>query len=665
VSSTSRLEQKSRYRADIDGLRGLAVLAVVLFHGKAPGFSGGYIGVDVFFVISGYLITLLLAPSVEEPIRGWLSEFYIRRGRRILPALFVSSMVTTAAAIALLLPWDLAHFGQYLAATSVLATNVLEWHDRIGYFRSTATHSVLAHLWSITVEEQFYLLFPLTLMVLVRHLASRCTRTLLALMALSFGLCVWASYYRVNANYFLAPFRAWQLLLGAVLATGAARGFKSRTVNELLGISALITLATVIWLYGPTTRYPGLNAVAPCTAAAVLIVSGNQHATWASKLLSLRPLVFTGLISYSLYLWHFPILILIGYYQIRPLGSYPLDAMTLGLGLAFIYGIAILSWKIVERPIRSRTVLRSDRWFVLGAIASSLMMLGVGLAFMRTDGLPGRFPRDVQARGPFLPGDNLAPCIALPFERIALGALCSYGPTADDVPRAVVWGDSHALMLMPDYARLAVEHHMRIYFAASPACQPLLGFADRKANGAPDHCTEFNSAMVAAVRRLNPQLLILNARWIGVDSDHESDRVFAIGRPRFERGLEKTLHDTAAATRSVCVVEDAPAYQYDLPHAVGIARRRRVSEDFLHLSRAEALAQYQESEQVFRLLEQRQALKTVDLKNLLCRGDRCVFESGHQLLYMDQNHLSLSGAQFVASVLEGCFRDLPSKDTNE
>ena len=234
-------------------------------------------------------------------------------------------------------------------------------------------------------------------------------------------------------------------------------------------------------------------------------------------------------------------------------------------------------------------------------------MLMAGLALVRTDGLPGRFPREVQQRGTFLGPDVITPCVTLPPEAIDRGALCSYGPQGNDVPRAQVWGDNPRI----DASARLRESGRRVsrtpLLRGSSILQPLLGFSDRTAKGGPDHCTAFNNAVVEAVRRLKPQLLILNAHWVGIDSElaPHNDRTFVLGSPHFERALRETLRQTAATGRSVCVIEDVPTYQYDCPlrasawHA-GVASRK----DFLHLSRSEALAQLQESERAFRRLEQ-------------------------------------------------------------
>jgi peptidoglycan/LPS O-acetylase OafA/YrhL len=382
------------YRPDIDGLRAIAVLAVVLFHAGIPGFGGGYVGVDVFFVISGYLITAVLDGSAAQPLRPWLTEFYIRRGRRILPALFVTLLVAAVVAIAILLPSDLVRFGEYLSATTVFLTNFTAWREGVDYFRIPAAHVAIRHLWSIAIEEQFYLVYPLALFVISRRLPRHRAAALGALALASLAVCVWGSYYRPIANFFLAPTRAWELLLGATLATTEAYRVRHRIANELLAAVALLALIFIIYRYGAGTTYPGLYTLAPCAAAAALIVTGRQRSALVSRLLSLRPLVFTGLISYSFYLWHLPILSLVSYYSIVNI-----SAVGSGALIAATYVIAAASWKLIETPIRTRGLLGSNRSFLVAALAVNSVVLGLGGMLYWTNGLPRRFPQEVQIWG--------------------------------------------------------------------------------------------------------------------------------------------------------------------------------------------------------------------------------------------------------------------------
>jgi peptidoglycan/LPS O-acetylase OafA/YrhL len=652
-----------RYRPDIDGLRAIAVLAVILYHAEIPGFSGGYVGVDVFFVISGYLITQLLAESAHEPLRRQLKDFYLRRARRILPALFVTSLIVAAAVSVIFLPWDLATFGRYLAATPVFSTNVAAWLQGGGYFSSKLVHTPLAHFWSIAVEEQFYLVYPLTFAFICRYLLRFQTLALMALAIASFAVCIWGSYHATGASYFLLPTRAWELLLGAVLASNGRRWPRSKLGNELLAASALGTLVYVTNRFGPNLQYPGWYALAPCVASALLIQTGRQQSTLVGKLLSLRPLVFTGLISYSLYLWHYPVLVIAGYY-------FQSEAQGFGLALliASIYIFAIATWKWIELPVRKRKLLVSDRRFALWAIVASMVLLATGILFWKSDGLPWRFPPESRARGSawLWEGDFLPKCEQLSLDQVASGRLCSVGPQDKDAIPGLVWGDSHAMVLLPAYEQLAKRHHMRLYFAVRFSCRPLVGADNKQWNeGGRKYCGGFNAAAIRAIRQLDPRVVILNAHWIEIDADiipppsKEVDR----NDSNFKRGLRETLLEAGSSNRHLCVVLDVPEYKYDLPIALGVARKRNIAEDFLQLTRAEAEDRFSGPERDIRALAQQvPRVRYVDPKNLLCHGGSCIFESGGQLLYGDTDHLSFAGAELITSVLDGCFQDIAPAD---
>jgi peptidoglycan/LPS O-acetylase OafA/YrhL len=643
------------YRRDIDGLRGVAVASVVLFHAHVPGFGGGYVGVDVFFVISGYLITLLLLGSAHQPLRASLANFYIRRGRRILPALFVVSLLAAAAASLVLLPWALVRFGRYLVATALLVPNIAAWFEGYNYFRSYGENVALLHYWSIAIEEQFYLVYPLTLVLVSRYLPRHRTLVLLLIATASFTLCAWSSYFHPVANYYLAPSRAWELLLGAAIATSRAQLIGSRSSGELLAAAALLTLIGVVLRYSPDTRYPGIYTLAPCAATAALIVTGRQRCTLAGRLLSLRPIVFTGLISYSLYLWHFVLETLFVYYHVVKV-----TALQTTVLIGLMYLLAYVSWKLIETPIRHRSWLKSNRAFVQWAVACNALVFAVGLVLWASHGLPGRFPPEFQIEGKMwnLPRDDFLRCINLTREEIASGQLCSFGPQGDSVPRALVWGDSHVMSLFNAYAKLADQRQLRVYISANSSCRPLLDLTDMSIpEMARERCAEVNGATVQAIERLRPSVVILNARWLVPDAQllppAQADP--PAGESNLMFGLLRSVAAVQAPGRSICAVLDVPDYKYDLPYVIATARRRGLGESFLQLSLAQAQTQLRQSELDLHALERQGKLFTVDPKQVLCRSGSCEYEAGDTLLYVDANHLSWQGALLVSGEIDRCF----------
>jgi peptidoglycan/LPS O-acetylase OafA/YrhL len=635
------------YRPDIDGLRALAVIAVIFFHSGIPGFDGGYVGVDVFFVISGYLITQLLEESRDESARQMLATFYVRRMRRILPALLVTCLVTAIVGVALFTPLELVNVGKYLAATPLLLSNVASWSERSGYFAPNVRQLPLSHLWSISVEEQFYLIYPLLLIAITRYRLPHRRLTLVVLAAVSLALCVWVSHYKPLSNYFFAPTRAWELLLGATLAIGGTPRIGHRLVTEGLAVAGLLGIAIGVHLYTAQTLYPGTAALLPCLATAALLATGTSpQPALVNRMLSWPPLVFVGLISYSLYLWHQPLLAFANYYLIAPL-----KPATAAVTLAATLLVAVASWRFIEHPVRARLLMKSTRSLLVGVGAGSAGILLAGLVMWNSAGFPQRFAPE--ARG-LIVSTNATPELArcaeeVSLEQVSAGRVCNFGP--DDTSRKVlVWGDSHALSLMPAVKELAKEHGMHTYLVAKYNCLPLF------ARPSPTtivpgkdryKCAAFNAAVLEAIARIEPELIILDGAWANPEPPPDV--------PDIAAGIEQTVSHVGDHARSICVVFAAPKLRYAVSHALLVARRRHIPDDFLSLSRADALAQHGEMERDVRAIAQRSGLKVADPKDALCPADSCLYKVDDQSLYFDDNHLSVYGSMYVARTLEPCF----------
>ena len=376
------------YRREIDGLRAVAVLPVILFHAGFPLFGGGFVGVDVFFVISGFLITGII---VEEMRHGRFSllNFYERRARRILPALFLVMAASLPAAWMLLSPKDLQDFAQSLVAIGLFASNFLFWQES-GYFDAEAELKPMLHTWSLAVEEQYYVIFPLMILVCWRLGPARLFALLATLAAASLALSQWQVQTQPITAFFLLPSRAWQLLLGAMVAFAFAyRVSRADLVGRnLIAAEALgaLGLAMILWpvfAYDDRTPFPGLNALAPSVGTA-LVLAFSAPQTVVGRLLGLPAFVGVGLISYSAYLWHQPLFAFTRHAtlgEVSPLVMAALSALALGL--------AWLSWRFVERPFRARGVV--GRRAVLAFAMSGVAAFGaVGLVgHLRSDQITG------------------------------------------------------------------------------------------------------------------------------------------------------------------------------------------------------------------------------------------------------------------------------------
>lgn len=378
-----------RYRREIDGLRALAILPVIAFHAGLGGFGGGFVGVDVFFVISGYLITSII---LAEQTKGSFSllGFYERRARRLLPALLLVVGVSIAAAWVLLLPNDYVDFSESLMAVAAFGANVL-FYLRSGYFDADAELSPLLHTWSLGVEEQFYLLFPLLLIGLAR-LASRATVVaLVAIGVTSFIAADWASTRDPAGAFYLLPYRAWELVLGALLALREAGARAASTSPapppwraEAASALGLAMIAAAVLLIDKQTPWPGRYALLPTLGTALLIWAATP-ATRVGRGLGHPALVAIGLLSYSAYLWHQPLFA----YARHAHESEPSLALLLALS-AGTFVLAYLTWRYVETPFRQPGRFRRRTIFG-AALVGSLLIAGVGLAGVHHHGLPQRF----------------------------------------------------------------------------------------------------------------------------------------------------------------------------------------------------------------------------------------------------------------------------------
>jgi peptidoglycan/LPS O-acetylase OafA/YrhL len=638
-------EGHSAYRPDIDGLRALSVIVVILFHAGIPGFTGGFVGVDVFFVVSGFLITRLLLDRPAQPLWTRLRQFYLRRARRILPALFVVVWASALGAWLLFAPVELVGFGHFVAACAAMLANVAAWNSG-GYFDTPWATTPLLHLWSIAVEEQFYLLFPLLFIFVQRRVAARWRAPLIGAAALaSFAACVWASYAHPSANYYAAPTRAWELLLGSLLALGAVPVPGRRLIRDLVAGLALAALIAACLVFDSRTRYPGLYTLAPALATAALIVTAGAPSN-VNRALTFGPLVFVGLISYSLYLWHVPVLTLFGYYNIVPVTVPQKIALLAAIGV-----LAAASWRFVEQPVRARQLIHDNTAFACIAVGCSAVTLAGGLVVARSDGYFARFPPDVQRI--FEPAKLFAtsgtPCMGLSLMGIEAGALCRSG-VPQSTSRILLWGDSHAWALLPAVEHIATQRGAQVLFAAWPGCHPLVGMdGEKPGEFMQAHCAAFNAAMLRAAKRVRPDYIVLDAYWT-LTAYPVSD---ANG---IARALVALAQQVGEGTR-ICVVHGAPLYPFSIPNAMATARRRGIDAAAFMLPRATALRQQASFDAAFHEVAAGGMVRAFDPKSVLCASATCRFQTADGLpLYRDSNHLSVTGALELAPALDKCLR---------
>jgi len=378
------------YRREIDGLRAVAVLPVILFHSGWQAFGGGFVGVDVFFVISGYLITSIILADLEAG--GFsLSAFYERRARRLLPALYTVMLACLPFAWLLLHPAHLAAFCRSLIAVPLFASNFLFWQEG-GYFDAKTETKPLQHTWSLAVEEQYYVVFPLLLLVAWKHAGRHRTAALIAVLAAaSLGLAHWTAGDERFGAYYLLPTRAWELAIGAIIALcrldrSPGAGGRSGT-GEVFGLVGAGMIAYAVFGFSSSTPFPGLHALVPTLGAALLIVYARPH-TFMGRFLGSRVLVGTGLVSYSAYLWHQPVFAFARHHNGAPPGAVATAILVCSSLL-----LAWLTWEHVEKPFRDARRI-STRKLVALAVAASLLFVVLGTLGTLAKGFEDQFLRN-------------------------------------------------------------------------------------------------------------------------------------------------------------------------------------------------------------------------------------------------------------------------------
>jgi peptidoglycan/LPS O-acetylase OafA/YrhL len=364
------------YRPDVDGLRAIAVMGVVAYHLGAFRAHGGFVGVDVFFVISGYLISSVILRDLERS-RFSLLAFYQRRIRRILPALVVMMLITACVCSHYQLPSQLPGTALSLIAATFSASNI--------YFLLASVHfpnwrsEPFSPTWSLAVEEQFYIFFPLFLLLMRKYLPGKLKTAVITVAAVSFVLSAFGVYLFNRATFYLPITRAWELLLGTMLAMDMFPRIGSVLLRNLLALTGLAGILFCVFTYSPSLPFPGVAALAPCLGAALIIAAGDNGKSLVSRVLSLKPVVFLGLISYSLYLWHVPVMMFqrFGIVQISNASNHVLKGATLVVSIL----VATLSWKFVETPFRTgRLMLKGRSAFAFAAVSAVILtVLGVTL----------------------------------------------------------------------------------------------------------------------------------------------------------------------------------------------------------------------------------------------------------------------------------------------
>lgn len=605
----------SKYREDIDGLRSIAVLPVVLFHAGVPGAAGGYVGVDVFFVISGFLITGLLQEDIRNG-RYSLVDFYERRIRRIFPALFFLLFCVLVAGAVFFLPDDFKILARTALGALFFASNIVLWRTD-DYFATDSELNPLLHTWSLGVEEQFYIFVPVLLYLLARYLPGFTKPVIVACAAISLLICIWATERYESAAFYLLPTRAWELFAGSILALGVIPAVNAPAVRNVLAAAGIGLILFAVTSFSEETLFPGYAALIPVVGT--MLVIHCAPGTLAGSILGWRPLVGIGLLSYSLYLWHWPLIVFARHLGYMDAG---LSAVALVVILSFV--AAYISWRYVEQPFRAKSRFVRPKIFS-GAAGGAAVLFAMCVGVFAVGGWPNRFPAEAlaleNAQSDFSPlreKCHIKGGLRDPAEACVLG---------DAGTAVAIWGDSHGVEI--GYAMSSAG--MRVTSYTYSGCPPALNYQRRKR---PD-CSEHNRVVNAYLKGQEEiATVVLIARYDTY-----------IGSSDFVEGFASTAASMRDAGKRVIIVGPVPFPGWNVPKGLARGWATTFPQEKFDARHAGVLELLQRLEN--------DGFEVVRPDRIFCRDGECtlVVDGGRPILF-DDDHPSMAGAHALVSHID-------------
>lgn len=653
------------YRDDINGIRAIAVTLVILTHISSSILSGGFIGVDVFFVISGFLITRIICNQI---VNGSFSliDFLERRARRLLPALIIVVLSTAIVGYFLLPPRALVDFGQSIVASILFASNILFFLEA-GYFDTASKLKPLLHTWSLGIEEQFYILLPL-LLIAVHKVGSRYVFPVLLVLAVS-SLALSIYYLPQNPDlvFYLLPFRAWELLLGGCLGLGTmyAPCVLDERIRNFLGFLGLLGLALAAFYFDSSSPLPGPLSLLPVVSTMIIIYASPS--TGPVNFFLTHPIMsFLGTISYGAYLWHFPLL---AFWR-----NFNGDNLGLGVGclaVASIIVLASLSYKYVEVPYRENRSL--GKTVALGTIsAGCLICLLIGLAFHFSKGLPDRANFSQKLAGSMMKPERLDGCFDYPYLHSKDQWGCFLGKTKSSTD-LVLMGDSHALSMLKVISELGEENGLSIFFAGYSGCIPLPRLRPIRRDQEERNCEELNARLYQFARNSEAKAIVLVARWSHYyyQSSERQPQLFESDIPdglgslmennlrRIGRSLDDIYSIYLAENQRVFILTEIPTQKFSPENIYFKAQKTGKSVKSFSVLRKDHL---RSTGPFTKMIDSRATLQKIDVMQEVCGEQKCDVGSAEESYYYDNNHLSEPGARRLKPLLSDIFISLKNSN---
>ena len=634
-----------KYRPEIDGLRAIAVIPVIFFHAGFEQFSGGFVGVDVFFVISGYLITTIILSEKEQ---GTFSvvNFYNRRARRILPALFLVMFVSLPFAWFWLFPSDMKDFSQSLVAVSAFSSNILFWQET-GYWGVDNELKPLLHTWSLAVEEQYYVLFPIFLIAMWRFRKRWIFGSFILLAIVSLMLSQWGSHNYPTANFFLLPTRAWELAIGASIAfyflykkhTVCAL-LSHKLVDDILSVIGLFMIGYSVIAFNEATPFPGFYALVPTVGAGLIILFSSKD-TFVGKLLGSKVPVGIGLISYSAYLWHQP---LFAFSRHRSLTE-PSEQLFIALSL-LTFLLAYLSWRFVEKPFRTKGIF-SDNTIIKFGIIGSILFLSIGLAGHVTNGFDGytfknKLTQEV-IEAKWKVNYGLSKKCGRSFQ---LSPDCR----TSEEPEILIWGDSYAMHLVQGI--LASNPDAKIIQITKSVCGPVFDIAPVVPPKYPikwaEGCLEFTEKVRKWIKNNNTLKYAVVSSHFNQYLSNRSELLSRSGNLK-EVNVDyvidefiRTLDELEAMGVTPVVFSPPPANGIDLGRCLAKAEWNGIGLENCDFNVSDIVKARTDAYHFLEAIQKK--YKVIRLDEFICNNGHCKTHFDSTWIFRDKGHLSHTGS---------------------
>jgi peptidoglycan/LPS O-acetylase OafA/YrhL len=674
------------YKPQIDGLRALAVLPVIFFHAGFNLFKGGFVGVDVFFVISGYLITTIILKEILKG-RFSLTDFYIRRSRRILPILYLITFLTIPFSVFLMGGEDLKFFSKEVISVIIFLSNFFFWKNT-GYFSPNSELQPLLHTWSLGVEEQFYIFFPLFVIFSYKFFKKKIVILISIFLLISFILSQIGGNFKIqnlssNSPYLLLPFkyfwqagsanfylpfgRIWEILAGSLVAIFLFKNkIQEKSVNSYLSLFGFMLIIFSVIFFDKNLQYPSIFTLLP-VAGTLLIIVFATRLTILNKFLSVKPLVLTGLISYSLYLWHQPIFAFNRIYFDANLSIFH-SLLLIIISLM----LSVISWKFIEVPFRNKNFINNKK-IVLYLLLSSTIILFLSFLI---------YFEKIKSKQPFLPqsiinsfkAENKKGCFDIDYAHLENNKkwYCEIGDLAQNKLSFAIMGDSHALALKPAFYSSALDNNKKGIFVGFSGCPALLDVYSIRAERNVRNCKKLNEKLFNYIKKSEIKKIFLISKWsyytVGnydkTNFNHisKNKKFFSNednSKLAFVYGLENTIKKYNDLGVEVVFLNQVPVQVFEPISAYSNSinkKSRKINMDKLtslsvgynkHLSLQKFIRQ-----ELSLLRGKNYNFNIINFDSFFCNNKKCKFGNNKFSYYADKNHLSIFGASAIKNKIE-------------